>query len=91
MKNQVRVSMLVPESVNPNREVFFCGNNVEEALNQLSDWVFFKQDFTDLEGCTFRIEGDDRLFEFNSTMFHYCFAKGRISVDKMLDECCYEK
>lgn len=90
MNNQVKVSILVPESVNSNREVFFTGNNVEETLKQLSDWAFFEQDFMELEGCTFQVDGDDRLFEFNSTMFHYCFAKGRISVDKMMDNCCYE-
>lgn len=85
MNNQVRVELLVPGG-----SEFFVGCDVEEALSQLNDWAFFEQDFTDLEGCTFQIDGDDRLFEFDGTMFHYCFAKGRISVERMLDGCCCE-
>ena len=91
MKSQVKAILVVPEKIRVNCEVWFKGDTVEEALRKLNDWVFFEQDFTELEGCTFQIEGADRLFEFNSTMFHYCFPKGRISVDKMLDGCCYEK
>ena len=91
MKSQVKITLVVPEKIRVNCEVWFKGDTLEGALRKLHEWAFFEQDFTELEGCAFQIEGDARLFEFNGTMFHYCFAKGRISVDDLLDKCCYEK
>ena len=91
MKSQVKIALVVPEKIRVNCEVWLKGDTLEEALRKLHEWAFFEQDFAELEGCAFQIEGDTRLFEFNGTMFHYCFAKGRISVDDLLDKCCYEK
>ena len=91
MKEQVKIILVVPEKIRVNCEVWFKGDTVEQALRKLHEWAFFEQEFTEIEGCTFQIDGDDRLFELDGTMFHYCFAKGRISVERMLDECCYEE
>lgn len=91
MKEQVKITLVVPEKIRVNCEVWFKGDTVEEGLRKLHEWAFFEQDFTELEGCTFQIGGDARLFEFNGTIFHYCFDKGRISVDNLLDKCYYEK
>ena len=85
MKEQIKVVLIVPEEIRANGLVWFKGENVEEALKKLHEWAFFEQDFTKIEGCTFQISGDERLFEFASYPFHACFDHGRISVDKLLD------
>lgn len=33
---------------------------------------------------TFRISGDENKYYFSETLFHYCFAKGRLSEDDLL-------
>lgn len=91
MNNQVKISLVVPEKIRVNCEVWFKGESVEEALKKLHEWAFFEQDFTEIEGCTFQISGDERLFEFASYPFHACFDHGGISVDKLLDAVCYEE
>lgn len=79
------LSLSVPEHIDPNREVLFHGESTEDVLNQLSDWAFFEQDFTKIEGCTFQISGMPGLYEFSGTYFHYCFGKGRIDADQLLE------
>lgn len=91
MKKQVKLALIVPEKIRTNCEVWFKGETREEVLKKLHDWVFFEQDLTKIDGCTFQISGDDRLFAFNGTMFHYCFDKGCISVEEMLENVCYEE
>lgn len=91
MKKQVKVVLIVPEKIRVNCEVWFSGEGVEDALHELFMWAFFEQDFTEIEGCTFQIEGDGRLFEFEGSAFNYCFGKGRASVEWLLDVLCYEE
>ena len=91
MKKQVKLVLIVPEEIRTNCEVWFKGETKEEVLKKLHDWVFFEQDFTEIDGCTFQISGDRRLYEFNGDMFHYCFDKGRIGVEELLEEVCYEE
>ena len=91
MKKEVKIMLVVPESVDASKQVTFVGGDVEEALKELHEWAFFDQDFTEMEGCTFQISGDERLFEFASYPFHACFDHGGISVDKLLDAVCYEE
>ena len=91
MKKEVKVVLIVPEKIRVNCEVWFKGESVEEALKELHKWAFFEQDFTEIEGCTFQISGDERLFEFASYPFHACFDHGGISVDKLLDAVSYEE
>lgn len=90
-KKQVKLVLVVPEEIRVNCEVWFKGESKEDVLKQLHDWAFFEQDFTEIDGCTFQIEGDSRLYEFNGSYFHYCFDHGRINVEKLLDIVCYEK
>lgn len=90
MKENVKLSVVVPEEINASREEWFHGESKEEVLEKLHRWAFYDQDFTKIEGCTFQLSGDSRLFEFNATMFHYCFDKGRISVEDLLERVCYE-
>ena len=91
MKKQVKVSLVVPEKIRVNCEVWFTGDSVEESLRKLHEWVFFEHDFTEIEGCPFQISEDERLFEFASYPFHACFDHGKISVDELLDTVCYEE
>lgn len=91
MKKQVKLALIVPEEIRANCEVWFKGDSVEDVLKKLHEWAFFEQDFNKIEGCTFQIEGDGRLYEFNGAMFHYCFDKGRIGVEELLEEVCYEE
>ena len=90
MEKKTSLALVVPECISSSKEIQFCGRDVEDVLKQLHDWAFFEKDFTKLEGCTFQITGDSRLYEFSSTFFHYCFDHGRISVDELLEHCCYE-
>ena len=90
MKEQNALVLLVPEWISSSREVWFYGYSVENILKQLHEWAFFGQDFNEIDGCTFQISGDPRLYEFNGTMFHYCFDKGRIGVEELLENVCYE-
>lgn len=91
MKKQVKLALIVPEEIRANCEVWFKGGSVEDVLKKLHEWAFFEQYFNDIDGCTFQIADDDRLFEFNETMFHYCFDKGRIGVEELLENVCYEE
>lgn len=90
MKKQVKLALIVPEEIRANCEVWFNSDSLENVLKKLHEWAFFEQDFTKIDGCTFQISGDGRLFAFNGTMFHYCFDKGRIGVEKLLENVCYE-
>lgn len=90
MNKQVKLALVVPEEIHPHKEVWFKGDSMEDVLKKLHEWAFFEQDFTKIDGCTFQIAGDDRLFEFNGVMFHYCFDKDRIGVEELLKEVCYE-
>lgn len=73
------------------KEVWFGDKSVEDVVRDLHEWAFFENDFTEIEGCTFQIDGDSRLFNFIGTYFHYCFDHGRINVDELLDMvCCKE-
>ena len=87
---KITLALVVPEHINPYREVFFHGESIEDVLNQLSDWAFFEQDFTEIEGCTFQISDLPGLYEFNGAYFHYCFGKGRIDVNQLLETVKYE-
>ena len=75
-----------------NKSTFgFNGDSVEDVVRALHEWAFFENDFTEIEGCTFQIDGDSRLFNFIGTYFHYCFDHGRINADELLDMvCCKE-
>ena len=90
-KKQVKLALIVPEEIRVNCEVWFKGESKQDVLKQLHEWAFFEQDFTKIEGCTFHIEGDRRLYEFNGSYFHYCFDHGRINVEELLDIVCYEE
>ena len=90
MGRKVELVLTVPEYISSDREVWFSGADVEDVLHELFMWAFFEMDFTEIEGCTFQIEGDERLFEFEGTAFNYCFGKGRASVEWLLDALCYE-
>lgn len=90
MERKVELVLMVPERISSDREVWFSGEGVEDVLHQLFVWAFFEQDFTEIEGCTFQIEGDERLFKFEGTAFNYCFGKGRASAEDMLGAICYE-
>lgn len=73
------------------KKVWFGDKSVEDVVRDLHEWAFFENDFTEIEGCTFQIDGDSRLFNFIGTYFHYCFDHGRINVDELLDMvCCKE-
>lgn len=73
------------------KKVWFGDKSVEDVVRDLHEWAFFENDFTEIEGCTFQIDGDSRLFNFIGTYFHYCFDHGRIGVDELLDMvCCKE-
>lgn len=60
----------------------FLGFTKEETLAALSEFLFINNEEEDL---TFSVRGYKDRFPVNLTFFHYCFAKGRISVDEMLD------
>lgn len=91
MKKEVKLVLIVPETIRVNCEVWFKGESVESVLRQLHEWAFYEQDFAEIDGCTFQIAGDDRLYEFNGNYFHYCFDHGRMSVEQLLEACCYEE
>ncbi len=85
------LALIVPEDINPNKKVWFHGPTVEDVLQQLHEWAFFENDAAELDSCTFQLDGDHRLYEFKEVPFHYCFDHGRISVDELLEEVCYEE
>lgn len=60
----------------------FLGFTKEETLAALSEFIFINNEEEDL---TFSVRGYKGRFPVNLTFFHYCFAKGRISVDEMLN------
>lgn len=90
MKKQVKLALIVPEEIRSSCEIWFKGDCLENVLKKLHEWAFFEQDFTEIDGCTFQISDDSRLYEFNGAMFHYCFDKGRIGVGELLEAVCYE-
>lgn len=90
MKKKITLALVVPETIHPHKQVFFHGEDIEEVLKQLHDWAFFEQDFTKIEGCTFQISDLPGLYEFNGAYFHYCFDKGRIDVNRLLETVKYE-
>ena len=91
IENKKKLVLIVPEEIRASKEVWFKGDSVDEVLKKLHEWAFFEQDASEIDGCTFQIEGDKRLYEFNGVMFHYCFDHGRMSVEELLEEVCYEE
>lgn len=80
---QAGIRMLVPVSVHPGGELVFSGSTTERALQNMFERSSASEH--DWEGFPFRIEGDPNIYRYLSVAMHYCFAKGRISVDEALE------
>lgn len=39
------------------------------------------------EGCKFTVRGTEKEYKYVGSLLRYCFDKGRMSVEDMLDEC----
>lgn len=64
----------------------FSGADQYDALFQLNRAIFERNSSVDAyEGLTFIISGIDKRLPLNTMVFHYCFAKSRITVPQLLD------
>lgn len=64
----------------------FSGADQYDALFQLNRAIFESNSSVDAyEGLTFIISGIDKRLSLNTMVFHYCFAKSRITVPQLLD------
>lgn len=76
----------VPQEVHPFKSMQFFGMTPEESLFRLFDEINDRPGLSDvMEGRKFTVEGSRRTYVYSSTIMHYCFAKGRISVKQALD------
>lgn len=76
----------VPQEVHPFKSMQFFGMTPEESLSSLFDETTDRPELSDImEGCLFMVAGSKRKYVYSSTIMHYCFAKGRISVKQALD------
>lgn len=76
----------VPSDVHPFKSMQFFGMTPEESLSRLFDETTDRPGLSEvLEGCRFTMEGSRKTYIYSSSIMHYCFAKGRISVAEALD------
>lgn len=76
----------VPQDVHPFERLQFFGMTPQESLTSLFNATTDRPGLSEvLEGCRFTVKGSRRTYVYSSTIMHYCFAKGRISVAEALD------
>ena len=77
----------VDKSIHPSSVYQVFGMTPSIALHRLFDEVNEEMHRWDdkFEGKTFTIKGVKGKFRYLGVMFHYCYAKGRITEDQLLD------
>lgn len=63
-------------------DLCYEGISVDTALQEM--WYDTCDDPDEYEGCKFTIRGTDKEYVNNGVLFHYCFDKGRITVEELL-------
>lgn len=66
----------------------FNGMTERESLRAMNAWVWDvhkKKGYEWLEDCEFKIRGISGKYHLSLANFHYCFVKGRISEEKLLN------
>lgn len=61
----------------------FFGMTEEESLKEMYDFCM-SIPIDKIDTCKFNIRGIKGMFQYNSYLFHMCFAKGRISVAQLM-------
>ena len=65
-------------------ELCYEGISVDTALQEM--WYDTCDAMDEYEDCKFTIRGTDKEYKYVATLFWYCFDKGRVPVDALLDE-----
>lgn len=76
----------VPKEVHPFKHFQFFGMTPQQSLFALFNYTIEHPRLMDvMEGRLFTVAGSRKKYAYSSTIMHYCFAKGRISVEEALD------
>lgn len=84
-KNQIVVTLH-----NEENEIYVA-DSIADALEQM--WR--DDELQDRDGLTFTVadmvRGTEKEYEYDSTVFHYCFDHGRMSIEQVLYACSWHK
>lgn len=76
----------VPKEVHPFKCLQFFGMTPKDSLSSLYYQTLDRPELAEaIEGNSFVIYGRCGIYAYSSTIMHYCFAEGRISIEDALD------
>lgn len=83
------IKIKVTTDIHPSGTWSVFGMTLVESLNRLFSELTNKPYLVSdkLENSIFTIKGVKGKFAYNGVLFHYCFAKGRISEQELLEMC----
>lgn len=68
--------------ITESEELCYEGISLHTALQEM----WYDTCGTDeYDGCKFTIRGTDKEYEYVGVLFHYCFGKGRIDEEELLE------